>query len=380
MVKRYCPKCNMEFDRKSTYDTHINRKFDCTPKKDYMDEIIISCQNMPFCAEIVPKYAESSTNKNLNVPDTKLHSEKTENTKKQINDQINSNLHCNYCNKTFASKSTLNRHLKINCNVKKDSDLEKENIFKLLLEKDKQHKEEIEELKKHNKEQVGELKKQNKLLMEKLDKIINLKDYSKSINNNISNSNSNSNNISNSNNTTNTTNTQNIVMVNFGKEDLSIIDKKQFLDRVVKKPISGVKIPEEILKIIHFNPLYPQLSNVYISDINREKLMIWEDGEWKLSPTDKIPDLIDKVVDYSAELNDDLRDKHPDNKKLNDRLDTVKKYTDMIDNNYLEDLKDYEEDNLFEIKKCQNFKNMTYDTFKTTLYNEGKNIKKKSTK
>jgi hypothetical protein len=31
-------------------------------------------------------------------------------------------------------------------------------------------------------------------------------------------------------------------MVNFGKEDLSIIDEKQFIDRVIKKPmLSGVK-------------------------------------------------------------------------------------------------------------------------------------------
>ena len=59
-------------------------------------------------------------------------------------------------------------------------------------------------------------------------------------------------------------------MVNFGKEDLSIIDEKQFMDRVVKKPLlSGVKIPDEVLKIIHFNPQYPQLSNIYISDIKR---------------------------------------------------------------------------------------------------------------
>ena len=155
-----------------------------------------------------------------------------------------------------------------------------------------------------------------------------------------------------------------------------IIDKKQFLDRVIKKPITGCKIPEEILKIIHFNPKYPELSNVYISDINIEKLMIYEDGEWKLTLVDKIPDLIDKVVDYSNELNDDLRDKHPDNKRLNDRLNIVKKYTDMIDNNYIEELKDNNENNSCEIKKCENLKNMTYDTFKIILYNEGKNIKK----
>jgi hypothetical protein len=63
----------------------------------------------------------------------------------------------------------------------------------------------------------------------------------------------------------------NIVIVNFGKEDLSVIDERQFIDKIVKKNnISGVKIPDEVLKIIHFNPQYPQLSNIYISNINRE--------------------------------------------------------------------------------------------------------------
>ena len=37
--------------------------------------------------------------------------------------------------KKFKSKSTLTRHLKNNCNIKKKYDIQKENIFKLLLEK-----------------------------------------------------------------------------------------------------------------------------------------------------------------------------------------------------------------------------------------------------
>jgi hypothetical protein len=50
-----------------------------------------------------------------------------------------------------------------------------------------------------------------------------------------------------------------------------------------------------MLKIIHFNPQYPQLSNIYISDINREKCMVYEDGEWKLSSVDNIPQIMDKI-------------------------------------------------------------------------------------
>ena len=119
----------------------------------------------------------------------------------------------------------------------------------------------------------------------------------------------------------------NFVMVNFGKEDLKMIDEREFIDRIVKQnKISGVKIPDEVLKIIHFNPKYPQLSNIYISDINREKCMVYEDGEWKLSNVDNIPQIMDKVCVFSAEQINNLKTKHPDNKPLHERLGVIEKY------------------------------------------------------
>ncbi len=330
MVKRYCPKCNAEFDRKSSYEKHINKKFDCRPIKEENKKI---CKNLQELAEICKEEEKDAKNKEMNV--------------------------CYYCKRNYSSKYTLSRHLEIGCKIKKEEDDEKENIFKLLLEKEKQHKEEVKEL-----------KKQNKLLMEKIEKLINLKDNSKTTNN-ISNSNSN-----NQINSNNTLNTQNNLIINYGKEDLDIIDKQIFLDRVIKKNINGVQIPDEILKIIHFNPMYPQLSNIYISDINREKCMIYENGEWKLTPTDKIPEIIDKVITFSNNTDRFFRDKHPNNKKLKERLNVIKKYNDMNDNNYIEELKDNMEENIDLIKRCENFQKKTYQTFKTTLYNEGKNIKK----
>ena len=136
--------------------------------------------------------------------------------------------------------------------------------------------------------------KQNKILMDKIDKLINMKEHSKPskiINNNKKITN----------NTQNFNTQNNFVMVNFGKEDLSIIDEKLFIDRIIKKNLlSGVKIPDEVLKIIHFNPMYPQLSNIYISDINRDKCMVYEDNEWKLSNIDNIPQIMDKICIFST--------------------------------------------------------------------------------
>jgi hypothetical protein len=375
MVQRKCPKCNILFNRKSHYDSHINRKNDCKSNKLNLDENLLLCQNMPFCAEIVPKYAETCKTDKFILENDEIIPIKSD-TSDIGDDEINKqnfivNLCCHYCKKKFSSKSTLKRHVKVNCKAKRENDLEKESIFKLLLEKDKENKERINQLEEQNKL----FEKQNKILMDKIDKLINRKDHSissKTINNNQK--------ITNNmlNNTTNSNNTQNIVMVNFGKEDLSIIDERQFIDRIIKKPtISGVKIPDEVLKIIHFNPQYPQLSNIYISDINREKCMVYEEGEWKLSSIDNIPQIIDKVCIFSADQINTLKTKYPNNKSLHDRLGIIEKYNNMIDEDYIQDLRDDESDNKNLIKRCEDFQKHTYNTLKKTLYNEGKKLKKK---
>jgi hypothetical protein len=379
MVKRYCPKCNAEFDRKSNYDYHINRKYNCVQNIKIMnDDKLILCENIHNLCKIIPDKKNCAKNeKKLQENNILIYKNKIDDDK-IVNDKIDNNLICSYCNKYYSSKSALTRHVKDNCKIKKQKDDEKETIFKLLLEKDKQHKEQI----KLHKEEVNELKKQNKLLLDKIDKLISMKEISKlaseQVTNTISNSNNHMTNSNNTTNTINTTNTQNnIVMVNFGKEDLSIIDERLFIDRIIKKPmVSGVKIPDEVLKIIHFNPTYPQLSNIYISDINRDKCMVWEDGEWKLSSIDNIPQIMDKICLFSNEQIEMLKNKYPNNKLLQDRLGVIKKYNNMIDNDYLEELKDDIVNNKNEIKRCEDFQKNTHNTLKKTLYNEGKKLKK----
>jgi hypothetical protein len=128
--------------------------------------------------------------------------------------------------------------------------------------------------------------------------------------------------------------------------------------------------------MIHFNSAYPQLSNIYISDINREKCMVYENGDWKLTPVDRIPEIIEKVTTYTSEVETDLRDRYPDNQRLADRLDVIKKYNNMNILDILEELKEEAEENKDIIKRYEQFQKLTYDTFRTTLYNEGKLTKK----
>lgn len=367
-----CPKCNKIFDRKYNLDIHLNKKFDCSIKKNKISGISDTeknnfdifqnfpniFQNFPITEKIFLANKKSNYNEifksDFNNFNNLNNLNYLELFKSDCLEDKNIYFCCNFCSKSYSSKGNLTKHLKI-CKIKKNDDNDKENLFKLLLEKEK-----------NNQMEIIELKKQNNLLLKKIDNFIkNNNSHSSPITNNTQNIN------------TNINSNNKIVLVNFGKENLNIIDRQIFLDRIIKNnKISGVKIPDEILKIIHFNPNYPQLSNIYISDINREKCMIYEDSEWKLSPIDKIPEVIDKVVLFSNDVETDLKTKYPNNKKLNDRFETVNKYTKMIDSEYIEELKENKEDNKELIKRCEDFKKMTYDTIKTTLYNEGKKLKK----
>ena len=74
------------------------------------------------------------------------------------------------------------------------------------------------------------------------------------------------------------------------------------------------------------------MSNIYISDINREKCMVYEDddGEWKLSNVNNMPQIMDKVCVFSSKQISNLRTKHPNKKSLEDLLNTIEKYNNVI--------------------------------------------------
>jgi hypothetical protein len=382
MVEHPCKKCGLIFNKKSHLIQHHNKKKSC-------QEESLKIQKNP------KKSLKIQNNPNLNPEKNNEHinTNKCINANEYINSNIDSNINecmdtncskitrtepiCPYCSNTFYQISNLNKHIKTSCKVKKQQDEKKEEIFKQLLVKEQMLKEK-DEIIKDQQEKFNMLFEQNLKLIEKIDKMTfsNNTKTQKSIKT--------TNHIDNSTITTNTTNTNNGVifnLVNYGKEDLNKIDTKHFINNIVKNnKASGVKIPEEILKLIHFNPDYPELNNIYISDINREKCMVWDDGMWKLSTDDKIPEVIDKVVKYSYDKQDELREKYSNNKPFIERLNVINKYTKLNDVQHVDVLKEEQElndvDNSEQIKRCEDFQKKTYDIFKTTMYNEGQKIKK----
>jgi hypothetical protein len=221
MVVYICKNCKKEFNKKSNYLNHIeNKKKPCEQIKLKMH------QNAPKCTGNAPKCTEENP-----IFDTDYNEKEYK--------EPNNGYICNFCKTSFTRSTTLKRHLLERCKIRKEEIREKEEIFQELLKQNILLKDQNEKLN-------NQLLEQNKFiidLLEKKDKNIN----------------QNNKNIKNQNNGV----INNTIIIRHGKEDLSKIDDKVFLDAFLKS--TGAKIPEKIIEGIHFNNKYPEFKNIYIS-------------------------------------------------------------------------------------------------------------------
>lgn len=308
MVVYTCEICEKLFKKKSHYIDHTeNKKKPCIQNKTLQIDGALKNSNS---FQTIPNYSnpfQSSQDQNSNI-------------------YLN-NTTCNYCLKNFSTTFNLNKHVKNSCKVKQLDEEKKETIFNNLLEKEKYNllfknielqQKSIEQLQKINKDlekKIKDLEKknkeQNKNYDDKIKQII-----TKNINNN--NYNNTTNNTNNTNTINNTINNNNIIipsdkLVNFGKEDLSKIDYKKVLGSITGIKFTGYHIFIELLKLIHFNPELPQYQNVYMTDKNREKYMVFQNNNWELSESgylrimDHIEDLIQLYEIEFEELKQDTK-------------------------------------------------------------------------
>lgn len=205
---------------------------------------------------------------------------------------------CKFCNSYFSSQPGLSRHINHSCKVKKDDDNQKNIIFNKLVkleEKEQKIKKKCVETKKDKEYKVNkdEKNEQNNIFnmlitlgeitgrleqeVIELKKTIKTdrktaKDRKKSIKtkkictvtyNNVNNGVINN----------------NIILVNYGNEDMAKIDKKEIL----KALNSGYFSPVSLTETVHFNPKYPEYHNVFISNIKNRYAMMYVDGKWILT-------------------------------------------------------------------------------------------------
>jgi hypothetical protein len=293
MVVHTCERCNIEFNKKSHYLVHINRKFKCKEiKKD--SEIF----------QIIPQQLKNNENLNNNI------------------------IICNYCNKIFSTIFNLNKHCKNNCKVKKIQDVEKENIFKILLAKEEEEKKEL-------KKKEEEIKKKDEHINKLEDYIKNLTNMNFELNNKVGKllEKVSVNNINNG-----TINQVNNIIIskdqlcNFGNEDVTKIDTKLF------KKIKG-KTGKFIFRQCAEN-IFNNLSNnqtLYVSDLSRDRAMAFENGEWKIIPMQKAIDTVTNQIRLYFKHNSKDAEllKDPEFKKEYDDylVKYYKKYYDEYDKN-----------------------------------------------
>ena len=208
-MKYKCSKCNKEFLKKGDFSRHLKRKNPCKKSE-------------PNCANTEPKEPLKKVSN-----DTKLYIYQ-EPTKSQNNK-------CIYCNKIFAYKNSLVKHMNNRCKIKNKMDIQKEAIFNELLRK------------------IDNLEQSNRELHKKLAKIT-CRSVNTAFNNN-SNYNTQNNAVNGNVNT--------FVSVGCGKEDIGRIDKTEILQAIK----AGFHAPIRLTDTVHFNPKYPEYHNVYISNM-----------------------------------------------------------------------------------------------------------------
>ncbi len=294
MVLYTCPICSKEFNKKSNFINHtVNKKNSC--EQNHKKSQLLTNIN---------KKSQLLTNF-----ETYLTNVKSENS-----------CCCNYCNKSFFNIYSLKRHYD-KCKIKMEEDVNKKNIFELLLEEERKRNELLLEQEKKEKQilnnKVDELQKQ---LLDLTKTIKELSSKSATIINN--------NNYGNVNNITIPLDK----LSKFGKEDLTKITQREFLKI---KNYQGVAIFMETAKLIYNN--HSVNKTVYVADYSRKKAMIWNGERWVLTCLEEVLDVMKERIRTLYNINIDMIE---DDRIIKDFETRVQKYFDMLYDEYDEEKKE----------------------------------------
>ena len=184
-------------------------------------------------------------------------------------------------------------------------------------------------------------------------------------------------NISQSNYNINVVNNNNNNIINFNDMNYNNIDKKLFIEPILDRKLFGKAIILKMIENIYINENLPKYQNLVITDKNRGYVKVFNNGKWKTDNLNTINLILNGIVEHSKSILDELYDIYLNNNQTTNRLNTSEKYINLCDNDYLEELKDAQENeqanNKNEIKRCEEFRDMIFkDTI--NLFHDNKNI------
>jgi len=280
MVNYTCLRCNYETYHKSVFKKHLLKKNTCPSKfnetsiydilklhgfDEEATEYEITHKCVPNCTESAPGCtAEIIHNSNTLV--------------------------CSYCNKLFTRKSSLQRHINSRCSAAK-------------INKDQYVNDEIKILKENNDKltlQVEQLINKMALLEPKTINNISNKNKTNNINKGIVN---------------------NIVINNYGSENIDYITFSRFV-KLLETPLSAIS---KLIELKHFNGKHPENHNIKITNIHDKFAKIYKDKKWLVSnKKDIIQDLVENGYADFEEFKD-LNEEELTN-KIKERYGKMEKY------------------------------------------------------
>ncbi len=292
MVLRTCNICGKSFNRKSSYDSHMNRKFKCgSDISDASEEKLeIMILESPKIEKRIDKHYDKGSETSSDFDDFD-----------------------DFTSFDFDDSDDVSTNYDIVGNHNpKDQVMIDELKFEFERFKRRERK---------SRQQIQKLKASSKKEVEKLQHEINTL---KGVDVNIVNTNSN-----------NTVN-NNFVLVGYGSEDMTKIDKDKILACIAR---GAYQSTVRLTDVIHFDPDHPENHNIYISNMKNKYAMEYKNNQWNLVTKTELIDKIyrnkkeyieENIDEFYKGLNNKQRQSLDDWLNIDDEHEKVKKIKNDI--------------------------------------------------
>ena len=258
MVFYECQRCGYSTKNRTYYRKHLHRKYPCKPKKS---DISIATLQELFNAPKVPHFPSKPVPHFPSIPESSnsLNFPHLEPSNSLIlESQIEPYYQCIHCQKIYSRKDNLKRHEKTCLSKQKEKTSIVSQLNHLI-----QQEEIYKEREKNWKQEKQDLMNQIELLLTKV-----------------------------GNNNHNTyINQQNIILNNFGEENVEYIKDMFYKDIIQQGPYGSIP---KLVKQIHFNQHHPENMNLKLDNKQDDCIKVFSGGGWKdQNKKDTIEQLVD---------------------------------------------------------------------------------------